>query len=474
MAKKDFNQIVIGGGSAGLVTSYIAAIVGAKVALVEKHRMGGDCLNTGCVPSKALIKSAKMAHATKKAKDYGVSINGESEVDFLKVLDRVHGIIKSIEPHDSVERYTGLGVDCFTDKAHIVSPNEVKIGEKTYTTKNITIATGASPFIPNFKGLEKVKYLCSDNLWELKEKPSSLLVMGGGPIGCELAQAFNRLGVNVTLVERQSSLLGNEDAKAGKIILKNLKKEGVNVLLETEVKEFTSSTEAMFTNGNTLKFSHLLIALGRRANTKGFGLEDLKLEYNKNGTLKVDPYLRTTKYKNIFACGDVAGPFQFTHTASHQSWYVAVNSLFSPFYKKKVNYKTIPRVTFTDPEVASVGKEAHQLETEGVDYMTTYYELKECDRAICESETEGFVKVITKGKTDQILGATIVSPVAGEMLTEITFAMNHNMGLNSIMGTIHPYPTWSEANKGLAGVWKNKTKPEKVIEKLKGFHKFRR
>jgi len=436
--------------------------------------MGGDCLNTGCVPSKALIKSAKMAHAIKKAKDYGVNVNGESEVDFLKVLDRVRGIIKSIEPHDSVERYTGLGVDCYTDKAHIVSPHEVKIGETIYTTKNITIATGASPFIPPFKGLEKVKYLCSDNLWELNEKPSSLLLIGAGPIGSELAQAFNRLGVKVTLVERRDCILRNEDPKAAEIILKNFEKEGVNVLLNTEISEFTSSTQALCSNGKTIDFSHVLIALGRRANTKGFGLEDLNLEYNETGTIKVDPYLRTTKYKNIYACGDVAGPFQFTHTASHQSWYVAVNSLFSPFYKKKVNYNTVPRVTFTDPEVASVGKEAYQLETEGVDYMTTYYELKESDRAICESETEGFVKVITKGKTDEILGATIVSPVAGEMLTEFTFAMNHKKGLNSIMGTIHPYPTWSEANKGIAGVWKNKTKPEKVIEKLKGFHKFRR
>jgi len=471
MAKKDFNQIVIGGGSAGLITSYISAIVGAKVALVEKHKMGGDCLNTGCVPSKALIKSAKIAHTLKKASKYGVNLSGD--IDFKKVMERVQSVIKSIEPHDSVERYTGLGVDCFTDHAHILSPNEVRIGEKVYTTKNITIASGASPFIPPFKGLEKVNILSSENLWELRERPEHLVVLGGGPIGCEMAQSFNRLGVKVTIVERGPKLLAREDEKASQIITETFKAEGVNVLLNTELTEFSSANEALTKDGNSISFSHIIFALGRKANTKGFGLEDLNLEYNSNGTIKVDSYLRTTKYKNIFACGDVAGPFQFTHTASHQAWYVAVNSLFSP-YKKKTNYQVVPRVTFTDPEVASVGETEEELKSRGQDFMSTVYDMKESDRAICESETSGYVKVLTKGKTDEILGASVVSSVAGEMLTELSFAMNHKKGLNGIMSTVHPYPTWSEANKGAAGMWKNKTKPEKAIEWLKSFHKFRR
>ena len=472
MAKKDFNQIVIGGGSAGLITSYISAIVGAKVALVEKHKMGGDCLNTGCVPSKALIKSAKVANSIKKSKDYGISLNGE--VDFSKVMERVQSVIKAIEPHDSVERYTKLGVDCFTEEAHIIGPNEVKIGDKKFTTKNITVATGARPFVPPFKGLEKIKVLSSENLWDLREKPGALVVLGGGPIGCEMAQAFNRLGVSVTLVERESNLLGREDSKASAIIENVLKSEGVDIQLNTEIEEFTDSNTAKTKSGGSISFTHIIFALGRKPNTTGFGLEELDLEYNSNGTLKVDPFLRTTKYKNIFACGDVAGPFQFTHTASHQAWYVAVNSLFSPFYKKKANYQVIPRVTFTEPEVASVGLSEEELKTNNVDFMTTIYELSESDRALCESETDGFVKVLTKGKTDEILGATVVSPVAGEMLTEITFAMNHKKGLNGIMSTVHPYPTWSEANKAVAGQWKNKTKPEKILEWLKTYHRFRR
>ena len=472
MAKKNFNQIVIGGGSAGLITSYISAIVGAKVALVEKHKMGGDCLNTGCIPSKALIKSAKIAHSIKKSKSYG--IHATSNVDFSEVMKRVQSVIQSIQPHDSIERYTQLGVDCFTAHAQIINPNEVKIGDKVYTTKNITIATGASPFIPQFKGLDQVNVLSSDNLWELREKPTSLVVLGGGPIGCEMAQAFNRLGVSVTLLERAPNLLGREDHRASKIIQERLINEGVNVLLNTEIQEFTSGNTAKTKDEKQINFSHIIFALGRKPNTKGFGLEGLNLEYNLNGTLKVDSFLRTTKYKNIFACGDVAGPFQFTHTASHQAWYVVINSLFSPFYKKKANYQVIPRVTFTDPEVASVGLSENELKSNKTHFMTTIYELSESDRALCESETEGFVKVFTHGKTDEILGATMVSPVAGEMLTEISFAMNHKKGLKSIMSTVHPYPTWSEANKGVAGQWKNKTKPEKVLKWLKSFHTFRR
>ena len=485
MARKpknfEYNQVIIGAGSAGLVTSYISAVVGAKSALIEKHKMGGDCLNTGCVPSKALIKSAKIAHQMRTAHKYGIE-NQNPEIDFLKVMNRVHDVIKDIEPHDSIERYTKLGVECHTGEAKIRSPWEVEVNGKILTTKNITVATGARPFLPPIPGLNDIPFATSDTLWSTKDLPKNLLVVGSGPIGCELAQAFSRLGSNVTILERNTKVMGREDDAVSDVIEKAFKEEGITVLHNSNLKSFKKEGDRNIAHvereglDESIEFDLCIMAVGRKANTQGFGLEDLdkEVEYNDNGTLKVDKYLRLTKYKNIFACGDVAGPYQFTHTAAHQAWYVSVNSLFSPFYKTKTNYDVVPRVTFTAPEVASVGLSEKEAKSKNIAHMKVTYELDDLDRAIAESDIKGFVQVLVKPGTDKILGATIVGANAGDMLLEFTSAMKNGFGLNKIMGTIHPYPTLGEANKFAAGIWKNETKPEWAIKLLTKYHSLRR
>jgi pyruvate/2-oxoglutarate dehydrogenase complex dihydrolipoamide dehydrogenase (E3) component len=479
--KFDYNQIVIGAGSAGLVTSYICAVVGAKVALIEKHKMGGDCLNTGCVPSKALIKSSKVAYQMRVAHKYGLE-KTEPKIDFKKVMERVHDVIKDIEPHDSIERYEKLGVECLTGEATIRSQWEVEVNGKVLTTKNITIATGARPFVPPIEGLKEIPFVTSDTLWNIKDLPKNLLVVGGGPIGCELAQAFSRLGSKVIMVEKGSNIMGREDKAVSEVIEKAFIEEGITILNDSNLKSFKKSGEDNIAivekDGleEEVHFDLCLMAIGRKANTKGFGLEDLdkEIEFNDDGTLKVDKYLRLTKYKNIYAAGDVAGPFQFTHVASHQAWYASVNSLFSPFYKVKTNYDVIPRVTFTSPEVASVGLSEKEAKEKNIEHMKVIYELDDLDRAIAESEIKGFVQVLVKPNSDKILGATIVGASAGDMLLEFTSAMKNGFGLNKIMGTIHPYPTLGEANKFAASTWKNATKPEWAIKLLTKFHSLRR
>lgn len=476
--KFDYNMVVIGGGSAGLVSSYIAAAVKARVALIEKHKMGGDCLNTGCVPSKALIRSAKVFHFINRSEEFGIEVSS-STINFQKVMERVHNTIKTIEPHDSVERYSKLGVDCFHGEAKILSPYEVKVGEKILKTKNIVIATGASPFIPRLPGLDRVSMHTSDTIWNLTALPHRLLVLGGGPIGCELAQSFARLGSKVTLVEASSRIMPREDADVSSYVEESLKKDGINVLTNHKAMSFESERGSALVcerNGESLKieFDEILIALGRKANTKGFGLEELGVEVSAQGTLVADPYLRTTNFENIYVCGDVTGPYQFTHTASHQAWYVAVNALFSPFKKYKVDYRVIPWCTFTDPEVARVGLSEQEALEKKISFEVTKYEIEDLDRAIADGETKGFVKVLTAPGTDKILGATIVGAHAGEIVSEYVTAMKYKIGLNKILGTIHIYPTFAEANKYAAGVWKRKNAPEKILKFLSVFHRWRR
>lgn len=476
--KFDYNMVVIGGGSAGLVSSYIAAAVKARVALIEKHKMGGDCLNTGCVPSKALIRSAKVFHLINRSEEFGIEVSS-STTNFQKVMERVHNTIKTIEPHDSVERYSKLGVDCFHGEAKILSPYEVKVGEKILKTKNIVIATGASPFIPRLPGLDRVSVHTSDTVWNLTALPHRLLVLGGGPIGCELAQSFARLGSKVTLVEAGSRIMPREDADVSSYVEESLKKDGINVLTNHMAMSFESERGSALVcerNGESLKieFDEILIALGRKANTKGFGLEELGVEVSAQGTLVADPYLRTTNFENIYVCGDVTGPYQFTHTASHQAWYVAVNALFSPFKKYKVDYRVIPWCTFTDPEVARVGLSEQEALEKKISFQVTKYEIEDLDRAIADGEAKGFVKVLTAPGTDKILGATIVGAHAGEIISEYVTAMKYKIGLNKILATIHIYPTFAEANKYAAGVWKRKNAPEKILKFLGVFHRWRR
>lgn len=473
--KFDYNLIVIGAGSGGLVSAYIAAAVKAKVLLIEKNSMGGDCLNTGCVPSKALIKAAKVNYQIKEAHQYGIDAS-EPQVNFSKVMKYVHESIKEIEPHDSIERYESLGVQCVKAQAQIVSPWEVKADGQTYTTKNIIIATGASPIVPPIKGLDKISYLTSENLWQLQDLPNKLLILGGGPIGCEMAQSFARLGSQVTLIEKSKRIMAVEDKEVSHFIEDQFKKENIVILTKTEVLEIkndNSTKKAILSNGESLEFDHILIAIGRKANTHGFGLEDLGIQLRENKTINTNMYLQTN-IPNIYACGDVTGPYQLTHAASHQAWHTSVNALFGTFKRFSVNYDTLPKATYTHPEVASVGLNEQTAQKDQIDYELTTYSMKESDRAITENENSGMIRVLTKKGSDRILGATIVSHNASDMITEFVSAMKHGYGLEKILGTIHAYPTMSEANKALAGIWKQKQTSPKIFKILEKFHQFTR
>jgi len=474
----DYNLVVIGAGSAGLVTSYIAAAVKAKVALIERNKMGGDCLNTGCVPSKALIRSAKMLSYASRAKEFGFR-SAKFDFDFQEVMERVQRIIKKVEPHDSVERYTGLGVDVIEGEARVVSPYEIEVNGRRITTRNIVIATGAVPFAPPIKGLEDVTYLTSDNVWEIKKLPEKLVVLGGGPIGCELSQVFRRLGSSVTQVEQNVDIMGREDPEIAEMIRKKFESEGVRVLTEHSAVEVIvedgRKTLICDNRGERVRveFDEILVAVGRMANTKGFGLEDIGVEIAKNRTIEKDEFLRTT-VPNIFCAGDVAGPYQFTHTAAHQAWYASVNSLFGKLKMFKADYRVIPWATFTDPEVARVGLNEKEAKEKGVEYEVTTYGMDDLDRAIADSEDHGIVKVLTIPGKDKILGVTIVGTHASDIISEYILAMKHGLGLNKILGTIHIYPSLAEANKFAAGEWKKANAPEKILDWISRYHRWMR
>lgn len=481
----DRNLVVIGAGAAGLVTSYIAAMVKAKVTLVEAHKMGGDCLNYGCVPSKALIKSAQVAHDMRRGADFGLQ-NVIPEYDFSSVMARIQKIITTIEPNDSIERYTNLGVDVVKGYASIIDPWTVAIAKddgkiQTLTTRNIVIATGSRPFIPPIDGLENVDYLTSDTLWEAlshqTSPPKRLIIMGGGPIGCELAQAFARLGSKVTLVQRGNRLLKKEDIEVADYAKDRLEADGVTVLLghDTVRCERVDDSQYLIVKNNgtehRLEFDDLIIAVGRAARLTGYGLENLGIDTDK--TVVTDDYLQT-KFPNILAAGDVAGPYQFTHVAAHQAWYAAVNSLFGSFKKFKADYRVIPRVTFIAPEIASVGLNEQAANEQGIKFEVTRYDISDLDRAITDSHATGWVKVLTVPDKDKILGVTIVGNHAGELLAEYVLAMKHNLGLNKVLGTIHSYPTMSEANKYAAGEWKRNHAPKKRLQWVEKYHRFKR
>ena len=477
----DRNLVVIGAGAAGLVTAYIAAAVKARVTLVEKHKMGGDCLNYGCVPSKALIKTATLARQIRHAADYGIARAG-FELDFAQVMERVARVVRDIEPHDSVERYRGLGVDVVRGVATIVDPWHVKVvgedgSEQTLSTRAIVVATGAAPFVPPLPGLDEVGYLTSDTLWELREQPKRLVVLGGGPIGCELAQSFARLGSEVTQVEMLPRLMAREDEEVSAFVRDALQADGVRVLTGHKALRCEREGDARFivveSEGREQRvgFDRLLVAVGRSARLSGFGLEDLGIPTGR--TVQVDDYLQTI-YPNILAAGDVAGPFQFTHTAAHQAWYAAVNGLFGLFKKFKADYRVIPWATFVDPEVARVGLNEQEATAQGVAYEVTRYGIDDLDRAIADSAAHGWVKVLTVPGKDRILGVTIVGAHAGDLLAEYVLAMKHGLGLNKILGTIHTYPTMAEANKYAAGEWKRAHQPHALLRWVERFHAWRR
>ncbi len=474
--KFDRNLVVIGAGSAGLVSAYIAATVRAKVTLVEAHEMGGDCLNTGCVPSKALIHAAKLVAQMRGAKAVGVDA-GAASVDFRAVMERVQQAITTVAPHDSVERYQALGVDVQRGHARIVSPWIVEVDGKPISTRAIVIASGAEPRVPDLPGLADSGYLTSDTLWQLREQPVRLVVLGGGPIGCELSQAFARLGSRVIQIQSHARLLEREDDEVSAFVRKRLTADGVDV--RTELKavavERDGDDQVLVCENDDerlrVPFDTLLVAVGRKARTAGFGLEALGIPAER--TVDTDAYL-TTLYPNIYACGDVAGPYQFTHTAAHQAWYATVNALFGQFKRFRVDYSVIPAVTFVDPEVARVGLNEREAKAKDIPYEVTRYELEELDRAITENRPQGFIKVLTPPGKDHILGATIVGAHGGETLAEFVLAMRHGLGLNKILGTIHAYPTWAEANKYAAGNWKKAHAPERVLNWLARYHAWRR
>ncbi|TKB04316.1 pyridine nucleotide-disulfide oxidoreductase [Alteromonas portus] len=483
--KFDRNLVVIGAGAGGLVTSYIAATVKAKVTLVEAGEMGGDCLNYGCVPSKAIIKTAKVANQMRHADNYGLEPVAPA-MSFKRVMARVHEVIAAIAPNDSVERYTSLGVDVVKGYAKILDPWTVEIkkndgGTQTLTTKSIVVATGAAPFVPDLPGIEQSGYVTSDTLWskfaDLEEAPKRLIVLGGGPIGCELAQAFSRLGSEVTQVERAPRLMGREDADVAEYAESVLRENGVNVLTSHDALRFEQQdgekvlVVAKEGVESTIAYDEVIVAVGRKARLNGFGLEDLGIQFDR--TIETDEYLQTLM-PNVFAAGDVVGPYQFTHVASHQAWYAAVNALFGTFKKFKVDYRVIPWTTFIDPEVARVGLSERDAAEQDIDVEVTRYEFAELDRAVAESARKGFIKVLTPPGKDKILGVTIVSEHAGDLLAEFVIAMKHDLGLNKILGTIHAYPTWAEGAKYAAGNWKRANAPEKLLSYVEKFHTWRR
>jgi pyruvate/2-oxoglutarate dehydrogenase complex dihydrolipoamide dehydrogenase (E3) component/uncharacterized membrane protein YdjX (TVP38/TMEM64 family) len=473
----DRNLIVIGGGAGGLVTAYIAATVRAKVTLIEAHKMGGDCLNTGCVPSKALIRSARAAHEMRTADAYGLEAY-EPRFRFTAVMERVAAIIRAIEPADSVERYTRLGVDVRLGYARIIDPWTVEIdGGERLTTRAIVIAAGGEPFVPQIPGLAEAGYLTSDTMWEelsrREEMPRRIVIVGGGPIGTEMAQAFARLGAEVTLVQHGPAILEKEDEDVSAFIAATLSAEGVNILTGHEAVRCEARTLIVRSDaGETaLPFDEIIIAVGRQARLTGYGLEQLGIETDK--VIATNEYLETL-FPNIFAAGDVAGPYQFTHLAAHQAWYAAVNALFGTFRRFRADYSVLPWVTYTDPEVAHVGLSEAAAKEQDTAYEVVRYDVDHLDRALTESANKGFVKLLVQPGKDRILGVTIVAHNAGEMLAEYVLAMKHGIGLNKVLGTIHAYPTMAEANKYAAGEWKKAHKPERVLRWVERFHRWRR
>lgn len=474
----DRNLIVIGAGAAGLVSAYIAAATRAKVTLIESHKMGGDCLNYGCVPSKALIRTAAFLQQVKNTRSLGIA-QTSVQYDFAAVMDRVRRVVKTVEPHDSVQRYTQLGVEVLQGKATITSPWSVEINGQILTTRAIIIATGARPIVPKIPGLESVRYYTSDTIWSLNERPERLVVLGGGPIGCELAQAFARLGCQVTQVER-GDLMMREDADAMELVKTALQADGVKILTQTEALRCETEGDARYLivrgqdgEETKLPFDALLCAVGRMPRTEGFGLEELGIPVSSQHTIETNAWLQTI-YPNIYACGDAAGPYQFTHTAAHQAWHASINALFGAIKRFKVDYSVIPWATFTDPEVARVGLSEKEAKARKIAFEVTRFNLADLDRAIADEAAHGFVKVLTVPGKDRILGVSIAGAHASDLLAEFVLAMRHGLGLNKILGTIHIYPTWSEANKYAAGEWKRAHAPQLLLKWVGKYHVRRR
>ncbi|MGE0386464.1 MAG: FAD-dependent oxidoreductase [Gammaproteobacteria bacterium] len=477
-ARFDANLVVIGAGAAGLVCAYVAAAVRARVVLIERERMGGECLNSGCVPSKALIRATRFLAGQQRAGALGIA-GARSQVEFADLMRRVRGTIEAIAPHDSVERYTGLGVDCVAGQARITSPWTVEVGGRTIATRAIVIATGSRPKVPPLPGLDSVRWYTTDDLWSLDTLPRRLAVLGGGPIGCELAQCFARLGAQVSLVEIGPRLLPREDVDVSACLRERLGAEGIDVRTQCTPRAVRADQDGGVLDCTcdgesvSLAFDALLIATGRSAHGAGLGLEELGIGLAPSGTIAVDATLRTA-CPTVYACGDVAGPYQYTHAGAHQAWYAAVNALFGGLRRVRVDYAALPWVTFTDPEIARVGLNRAEALERGIAHETTRFELADLDRAIIEAETAGWVEVLTAPRRDRILGVTIVGAHAGEMIAEFALAMRHGLGLGKVLSTVHAYPTWMEANRYAAGAWRRAHAPAAALRLVERWHRWRR
>jgi dihydrolipoamide dehydrogenase len=468
----DANLVVIGAGAAGLVTAYVAAAAKARVILIEKDKMGGDCLNTGCVPSKALIRSSSIAAEIRRAAEFGLD-SGDLKINFPNIMQRVRDVIRRIEPHDSVERYTDLGVECITGQAVIDTPYTVTVNGRTITTRKIVIATGGKPLVPPIPGLDTIDYLTSENLWDLETLPARLVILGGGPIGCEMAQAFSRLGSEVTLIEMMERILSREDEDAARAVSERFEREGIQILTGYRADRFMTtgdSTRVLCKSADvnttnlqelTVECDRVLVAVGRSADVSGLGIDRLGIETNPNGTVTVNEYMQTTM-PNIFACGDVTGPYQLTHAAGYQGWHCAMNALFGFAWKFRIDYSALPWAVFTDPEVARAGLGEREAAEQDITFEVTRYGFNDLDRAIVDGEAAGFIKVLTRTGSDKIIGVTIVAPHAGELIAEFVLAMKNGLGLKKILATIHIYPTLSEANKLTAGEWQKARIPQRM------------
>jgi pyruvate/2-oxoglutarate dehydrogenase complex dihydrolipoamide dehydrogenase (E3) component len=450
-----YNLVAIGAGTAGLISAIGTAGLGGKVALIERHLMGGDCLNVGCVPSKALIRSSRLAAEMRNAADFGLSPSEVQKEDFPRVMERLRRIRAGISDNDSARRYTDKGVDAFIGEAKFTGRNTVEVGGRKIQFKKAVITTGARALKPDIPGLEETDFLTNETIFNLTELPGHLIVIGGGPIGCELAQAFRRLGSRVTIIQR-SRFLSREDPEASALLAQVFEREGINVLLDAEVQSVTATGNikrlhiAQNGKASTAEGDQVLVGMGRVPNVGNLGLDLVGVEFDQRSGIKVNDNLLTTN-PNIYAAGDCCMQNKFTHAADAAAQIVIQNALFGG--KKKLSALNMPWCTYTDPEIAHVGMYEHQAKEQRIETNTFKFDMAENDRAQAEGDIKGFVKVVVKKGTDKILGATIVTSHAGEMITEISVAMAAGMGLGKIGGVIHPYPTQSEAIKRVAGLY---------------------
>lgn len=464
-----YNLVVIGAGTAGLVTAAGAAALGAKVALIEKYLMGGDCLNVGCVPSKALVRAARAVAAVREAAEFGIRVPSGTTMDFAQVMERMRRLRADISPHDSAKRFTDLGVDVFLGAGKFTRPDTIEVGSQTLRFVKAVIATGARPATPPIPGLKDVPYLTNETIFSLTVLPKRLGVIGAGPIGCEMAQTFARFGSEVFLLEAEHGVLPREDPDASEIVRAALERDGVKLLCcakELRLSPAAAGVRLQLQShgqGHDIEVDHLFVAVGRSPNVEGLGLEIAGVEFDQKG-VKVNERLQTTN-RRIFAAGDVCSPLQFTHAADAQARVVIQNALFKG--RARASSLIIPWCTYTSPEVAHVGLCEKEAKAKGIAVDTFTQELAGVDRAVIDVQTQGFVRVHVRRGVDEILGATIVAAHAGDLISEITLAMRHKLGLRKIAGTIHPYPTQAEAIRKI-GDAHNRTRLTPLVRRIVG------